>query len=308
MKNFLAKIWIPALLVAMAAIQSFGIDISRAIAYRWTSDSLSTALTADTTHLDSIQTDTLADTLRRLDTLELADTLELPDSLMAKPEADTLFISARDTIKIPDSLQFTDPFFYKYYIAVKDSTTRFHVRDSLIQAGDTLEVQKLDSLYIKDSTEVAVARFNAWYSSLTRRERKKYDAEQALPALIAASNRKMEIKDSIKSRRDSVIKATPRILETFAFPDSLHYKRIVTWKHDRDFHDLKGLRDQQTDSSFNYNFHDYNFYRDDLNASWLGVIGSPVQLYDYFKRQEEENAIFYSPYQIFSYTPATLPN
>jgi hypothetical protein len=138
-------------------------------------------------------------------------------------------------------------------------------------------------------------------------ERKKYDAEQALPGLIAKANRKMAIKDSIKNRRDSIIQATPRILETFAFPDSLHYKRIVTWTHDRDFHEIVGLRDQSTDSSFNYNFHDYNFYRDDLNASWLGVIGSPVQLYDYFKREEDNNEIYYSPYQIYSYTPETLP-
>ncbi len=307
MKNFLAKIWIPTLLVAVAAMQSFGIDISRAISYRWASDSLSNASTVDTTQLDSIQIDTLSDTLRRPDTLKLADTLELSDSLMAKPEADTLFISARDTIKIPDSLQFTDPFFYKYYIAVKDSTTRFQVRDSLLQAGDTLELYRLDSLYIKDSTEVAIAKHNAWYASLSRKERRKYDAEQKLPELIAAANRKMAIKDSIRAYKDSVMENTPRILQTFAFPDSMQYKRIVTWTHDRDFHDLVGLRDQSPDSSFNVNFHEYPFFKQDVNATWLGVAGSPAELYDYFKRQEEDNAIFYTPYQMWSYTPETLP-
>ena len=117
----------------------------------------------------------------------------------------------------------------------------------------------------------------------------------------------MEIKDSIKTRRDSIIEATPRILETFAFPDSLHYKRIITWKHDRYFHQLEGLRDQSVDTSFNYNFHDYPFFKDDVNATWLGVAGSPVQLYNYFKRQETDNAIFYSPYQYYSYTPESLP-
>ena len=307
MKNFLAKIWIPALLVAVAAIQSFGIDISRAISYGWASDSLSTLPASDTTHLDSILIDTLPDTLRKADTLNLADTLELPDSLMAKPEADTLFISARDTIKIPDSLQYTDPFFFKYYIAVKDSTTRFQVRDSLLQAGDTLELYRLDSLYIKDSTEVAIAKHNAWYASLSRKERKKYDAEQKLPELIAAANRKMAIKDSIRAYKDSVIENTPRILQTFAFPDSMQYKRIVTWTHDRDFHDLVGLRDQSPDSSFNVNFHEYPFYKQDVNATWLGVAGSPAEMLDYFKRQEEDNAIFYTPYQMWSYTPETLP-
>ena len=297
MKNLIAKIWVPALLVLVAGLQSFGIDAGRAVCLKRLADSLAL------TRIDTI--DAAIDTF--ISDIQPIDSLSVDSTVVDTLQIDTLILQARDTIKVPEELKDTDPFFYKYYIAVKDSTTRKEVRDSLLTAGDTLEVLKLDSLYLKDSADVAKAKFDAWYGSLTRRERKKYDTEQALPALIAASNRKMEIKDSIRARKDSIIEATPRILETFAFPDSLHYKRIVTWKHDRDFHDLVGLRDQQTDSSFNYNFHDYNFYRDDLNASWLGVIGSPVQLYDYFNRKEEENAIFYTPYQIYSYTPATLP-
>ena len=319
MRKIVSRIWVPALLVMVAAMQSFGIDAGRAVGLRRLADSLILTRQADSSLLtehtsDStapVLTDTLAADSLVADSL-LTDSL-LTDSLYNDTTAvdsvkvDTLILSARDTIKVPDSLKETDPFFYKYYIAVKDSTTRREVRDSLIMAGDTLELMKLDSLYIKDSTEVAQAKHAAWYASLSRRERKRYDAELALPGLIAEANRKMARKDSIKNRRDSIIQATPRILETFAFPDSLHYKRIVTWTHDRDFHEIVGLRDQSTDSSFNYNFHDYNFYRDDLNASWLGVIGSPVQLYDYFKRPETNNEIYYAPYQIYSFTPETLP-
>ena len=286
MKKVVAKIWVPMLLVLTAAVQSFGIDAHRAVRLRGLADSLALTRIEDSTDTGIAVADSLA-----------ADSLTL----------DTLFLTARDTIKVPDSLQYTDPFFYKYYIAVKDSATRAQVRDSLIMAGDTLELMKLDSLYIKDSTEVAIAKHNAWYASLTRKERKKYDAEQKLPALIAAANRKLEIKDSIKAYKDSVIEATPRILETFAFPDSMHYKRIVTWNHDRYFHNLNDLRDQSADSSFNYNFHDYPFFKEDVNATWLGVSGSPVQLYDYFKRQEIDNAIFYTPYSIYTYTPENLP-
>ena len=286
MKNFWAKIWIPTLLVTFAALQAFGIDIKRAASYRMTEDTLALASTVDTSAF-----------LAQNDSLILKD-----DSL-----ANTLVLSARDTIKAPDSLKLTDPFFYKYYVAVKDSTTRAFVRDSLITAGDTIAALRLDSLYLKDSTDMAIAKHNAWYASLSRRERKKYDAEVKLPELIAAANRKMEIKDSIRAYKDSVIENTPRILETFAFPDSMQYKRIVTWKHDRDFHDLVELRDQAPDSSFNNNFHEYPFYKQDVNATWLGVAGSPVQLYDYFKREEENDAIFYAPYQIWSYTPETLP-
>ena len=281
MRKTMSKIWVPALLVMAAAMQSFGIDAGRSVGLRRLADSLALSRQSDSLYVDSTATDSVL--------------------------VDTLILSARDTIKVPDSLRETDPFFYKYYIAVKDSTTRRQVRDSLLLAGDTLEVLKLDSLYIKDSTDVAKAKHDAWYASLSRMERKKYDAELALPGLIAKANKKVARKDSIKARRDSIIQATPRILETFAFPDSLHYKRIVTWTHDTDFHEIEGLRDQSTDTSFNYNFHDYKFYRDDLNASWLGVIGSPVQMFDYFKRQDDNNEIYYSPYQIYSYTPETLP-
>ena len=307
MKNLMTKIWVPALLVLLAAVQSFGIDTHRAAKLWGFADTLVLTRLDDTTSAegivtDSLQKDTLLSDSLIIDSLAIDDSLAL-DSLVT----DTLKLTARDTIVVPDSLRETDPFFFKYYIAVKDSVTRMQVRDSLIMAGDTIELMKLDSLYIKDSTEVAEAAFAAWYSSLSRRERKKYDAEQALPALIAAANRKLEIKDSIKTYKDSVLAATPRILETYAVPDSLLYKRIITWKHDRNFQDIKEMRDQSADSSFNYNFHDYPFYKQDVNATWLGVIGSPVQLYNWFKREDVDNAIFYSPYSIYSYTADNLP-
>ena len=290
MKNLLAKIWIPLLLVTLAALQSFGIDAGRAIGFRRISDSLyvnrledSTAI--DSTALDSVITDSI-----------LTDTI---------PADTASLLTARDTIKVPDSLRYTDPFFYKYYIAVKDSTTRAMVRDSLMQACDTLELMKLDSLYIKDSTETAIAKFNAWYASLTKKERKKYDYEQALPAKIAALNRKMEVKDSIKAAKDSVIAATPRILETFAIPDSMQYKRIITWKEDRHFHDVNL---QKFDTTYNYHFNEYPYYGEDINTTWLGVSGSPEQTYNYFKRADTDNAIFYTALQRYSYSPETLPN
>ena len=276
MKNLLAKIWVPLILVSLAAIQSFGIDAGRSASLRALADSL--VLT------------------------QLTDTTNITDSILP---AD--IPSAKDTIKIPDSLQFTDPFKYRYYIALKDSTTRFQVRDSLMAAGDTLELMRLDSLYIKDSTEVAEAAHAAWYASLTRKERKKYDAEQALPGLIAAANRKIEIKDSIRAYKDSVRQSIPRILETFAVPDSLHFKRIITWTHDRDFQNLVEVRDMAPDTSYIRSFNDYVFFNEDINATWLGISGSPVQLYDWFKRTEEANAIFYTPYSIWNYTPENLP-
>ena len=271
MKNVLAKIWVPMLLVVIAAAQSFGIDAGRSAGLRRLADSLAFS--------------------------QLQDTTDVSDSI----------ISPRDTILVPDSLKYTDPFRFKYYIALKDSTTRFQTRDSLLAAGDTLEAFRLDSLYIKDSTDMAQAAHAAWYASLTRKERRRYDAQQALPGLIAAANRKIEIKDSIKAYRDSVRESIPRILETFAIPDSLHFKRIITWKNDRDFQNLVEVRDMDQDTSYKRSFNDYVFFNEDINASWLGVSGSPVQLYDWFKRDEEDNAIFYTPYRLWNYSPEDLP-
>ena len=302
MKRFIAKIWIPTLLVLTAAVQSFGIDLGRSTRLHKIADSLYINNLTDSNAVNS-QLDTLA-----VDSLILnnfaADSLIL-DTLIAE---ESKKIMARDTIVVPDSLKETDPFFYKYYIAVKDSLTRAETRDSLIQAGDTLELMKLDSLYLKDSADVAKAKFDAWYRSLTRQERKKYDTQQALPALIAASRRKLEIKDSIRAHKDSVIQATPRVLETFAFPDSMQYKRIVTWKHDRDFHNMVELRDQWKDTSYNVNFTEYPHLKKDVGATWLGVAGSPVELYNFFKREVNQDAIFFTPYQLWTYTPENLPN
>lgn len=290
MKNFLAKIWFPTLLIGLAAVQSFGIDASRALSIPGLRDSIILSRIDDTSSAEVAVVDSSSATP---DTLAVADTAV----------QDT--IAARDTIRIPDSLEFKDPFFFKYYIAVKDSTTRKQIRDSLMQIGDTLELMKLDSLYIKDSTEVAVAKFNAWYNSLTRKERKKYDYEQELPAKIAEMNRKMEVKDSLRAVKDSIISATPRILETFAVPDSMHYKRIITWKHDRKFHDVNI---QKFDTTYNYHFYDYPFFKEDVNTTWLGVSGSPEQSFNYFKRENLDNAIFYTGLQRYSFTAENLLN
>ena len=120
MKRFLAKIWVPLLLVTIAAIQSFGIDASRSVGFRRLTDSLAHNNLADTTSLrDSI-----------IPAGQAADSTHADSA--ANDSTINLILTARDTIKIPDSLKLTDPFKYRYYIAIKDSTTRMQVRDSLL--------------------------------------------------------------------------------------------------------------------------------------------------------------------------------
>ena len=301
MKKLIAKIWVPALLVLVAGVQSFGIDASRAVGLKMLSDSLTTLRSNDSSDVSVAVPDSVVPAI--------VDSL-LPltaDTVLTETADSTVVLTAKDTIVPPDSLKEKDPFFYKYYLAVKDPETRAYVRDTLMTNGDSLELHMFDSLYIKDSIETARLKHELWYANASRKERKKYDTEQALPGLIAANLRKLEIKDSIRAYKDSVIQNTPRILETFAFPDSMHYKRIVTWKHDMNFHNMVDLREQWPDTSYNVHFHDYPFLKEDVGATWLGVAGSPVENYNFFKRQENQDAIFFTPYQSWTFTPETLP-
>ena len=195
MKNVLSKIWIPTVLIGIAAIQSYGTGAGKpgtSFGLAHLSDSIqavagtshpdSTMAAADTTaYQDSILS--AADTTAYQDSiLSAADTTAYQDSTLAAADspdmilpADTIpQLTARDTIIAPDSLRDTDPLRYRYYVELKDSLTRLHTRDSLRSLGDSLELHKLDSLIFKDSSETAYRDSIAWFNSLSRRERKKY--------------------------------------------------------------------------------------------------------------------------------------
>lgn len=225
-------------------------------------------------------------------------------SLFLAPIDTTPHLTARDTIFPPDSLRDIDPFRYKYYVAILDSLTHRIVVDSLKTAGDSLDWPKVDSLYRLDSAIRKKAEFDAWYAGLTKTERKKYDfaVKEKLKKHLADSV--LNVKDSLKAHRDSVKEATPRILETFAVPDSLQYKRIIQWTHEREFHKMD-IR--EPDTSYNHWLHDYPFYRKDVNATWLGVAGSALQYYNWFNRASENGVSFYTPYEAWTYSAKTLP-
>ncbi|MBO8453065.1 MAG: putative porin [Bacteroidetes bacterium] len=270
MVKLIGKILVPALLVGTAAIQSFGIDAGRAV--RFLQDHDSTAFSQGP------------------DSLYISDSMDIMD---------TTVVSPRDTITVPDSLRETDPLKFRYFIALRDSVTRIQTRDSLMAAKDTIGLMQFDSLYTKDSAEVAQAN-----GSLTKKERRKYDYEQELPKKMAAAMAKLERADSIKAAKDSAIAAKPRILETYAVPDSMQYKRMITWTHDRNFNEVQ-LFDY--DTTYNWHYNDLPIYREDINANHLGPAGSASQLYNFFRREEADNAIFFTPYQIYNYTPENLP-
>ena len=299
MKSVLSKIWIPAVFIGMAAVQSYGIDVGRTAAYSGMFPLTDTIPSAtDTILKDSAEATFGTDSI----IASAEDSLMTADSIAA---ADTLpKLSARDTIIAPDSLMDTDPFRYRYYVELKDSLTRAMTRDSLRALGDSLELHRLDSLVFKDSSETAYRDSIAWFNSLSRREKKKYLAQLELPILMARADSILNAKDSIRARKDSIIAATPRILETYAVPDSMQYKRLIIWTHDRYFNNITLHRQ---DTTYNYHFNDYPFFKTDVNATYLGVIGSPAETYDFFQRTDEENAIFYTPYRMYNYSPESLP-
>lgn len=213
--------------------------------------------------------------------------LKLGSTGLDKP---TEYIDPRDTTVIPDSLRDTDPFRYKYYVALRDSLIHVLVRDSLIAAGDNDDYIRLDSIYAVDSAAAALERYNLWYASLSKEERKKILFERKMVLQKARADSLNNLKENRKAVRDSIIEETPRILTTFAVPDSMQYKRIIQWTVDQDF---QKFDISSPDTLYTTHLDDYPFRKQDVNASWLGVSGSPVQQYNYHKRQKNAYGVEY---------------
>lgn len=322
----------------------------------------------------------------QMEEFKIADSLLTADDSLSWDNfaEDTLvLLTARDTVKVPDSLKLTDPWRWRYYVALVDSLTHRQTADSLQREGDSLmmrynsvcdsiaedtpdfravydsiyngsrvdeemavdtfraeaelvpasgdtlrtadtlswrpayvralgdstlaafdfaERAKLDSVYRADSTARAKAAFLEWYNSLTPEARKKYDFEQKELRKLAVRDSLDEIKAEKRAVRDSIRKNTPRILETYAIPDSMFYKRIIAWNEDRDFGQINPY---VPDTSYNYHFYDYPFLREDVNATWLGTSGSPVQSYNFFNRKSD-GVSFYDAYSTWTFTPETF--
>ncbi len=308
--NVLSRMWFPAAVVSVA--------IAATVA---TTDPVESTYVVCHPEVSSPLQDTVkyplgAYKLRRRGNFDAAS---LPDSVLKAlgitlsfEEEDTIpRIFARDTMVVPDSLRLTDPFRYKYYVALLDSLTHRIVSDSLLRSYDSLMVAEdtlharldsadrymLDSLYYRDSTIRAREAFLAWYNGLSKEERKKYDYEQKVKRKMAIADSLNAIKEEKQAKRDSIRESTPRVLQTFAIPDSLKYKRLITWNVDQEFHDVHA---RVPDTTYNHYFYDYAFRREDVNATWLGVAGSAVQPYNYFKRREGDSPEFYSFYEPWS--------
>ena len=286
MKERLKRSFFPLILACLFALQTMGMDLRRARAFR-------------------PEARPLEDTIIYRNPFGRVRG-DIPDTAYFRlsPIDTTPVLTARDTIFPPDSLLLTDPFRYRYYVATFDSLTHRIIVDSLRQAGDSVDWPRLDSIYYADSAARKKAAFEAWYASLDKVERKKYDMGVREKEKMRIADSLQTIRDSIQAYRDSVREYTPRILETFALADSMQYKRIIQWTHGRELHQMDV---QVPDTSYNYRFYDYPFQRRDVNATWLGVAGSALQTYNFLDRESENGVSFYDPYESWTYSPTTLP-
>lgn len=124
------------------------------------------------------------------------------------------------------------------------------------------------------------------------------------PKIYTPRELKQMRRDSIWAYKDSVIRSRPRVLETYFLPDSLMYKRMVLWKTGTYFNNPTEIK---PDTTFNTNYTELPYQRNDVGATTLGVSGSAMLYYNFFKRTDQEVFPFFSPYLAYSYTPETMP-
>ena len=306
MKNWWSEILVPVAVASLTLAGTAGVETSRTFRPEGRFQQLH-AWRIDTLSRETARKDTVKKAVVRKDTLRTNLSDEefdfFGETEVSKDTTPVIF--ARDTMKVPDSLKWKDPFLYRWYVAVKDSLTHRIVIDSLKAAGDSLDWPVIDSLYLADSTAVAREKFRIWYAGLPKAERKKYDFEQKLPGILRRQDSIRHVKDSIKHIKDSILQNTPRILETAFLPDSLYYKRLVAWKHDRYFNRLAVM---EWDTTSNYHFHDFPYLKEDIGGASLGTTGSAVQTFNFFKREDPRSTVsYYAPYESWTYTPSSLP-
>lgn len=201
--------------------------------------------------------------------LLFAQEVALPDTLKSSA-VDSVAIAAMDSIAVaPDSIA----------VGARDSL----VAGGMLAAVDSIAVA--DSLAVGDSLAVADSLQSTAVELTERQKRKMY-------------------RDSVKMVRDSIRLSTPRVLNTSAFPDSLYYEKIIAWNTNTYFNKQKRI---DVDTTFNDWYTEYPFFHEDVNATYLGVIGSATQNFNWFKRRELDVAPFYAPYLPYTYTPETMP-
>lgn len=173
---------------------------------------------------------------------------------------------------------------------------------------DSLSMKKLVELTIQGETEMIQELYDSLMvisgNTLLPLDSLNLNKLAFPPKIYTPKELKQMHRDSIWAYKDSVIRARPRVLETYFFPDSLMYRRMVLWKAGTYFNNPTEIK---PDTTFNTNYTELPYQKNDVGATTLGVAGSAMQYYNFFKRTESEVFPFFSPYLAYSYTPETMP-
>ena len=233
--------------------------------------------------------------------------MSMPYDVMAGVPQDSLSVQADSVIgqdsMLEDSLAGPDTLVIPDSLAVPDSSV---VSDSLL-LPDSLAAA--DSLTQSDSTAADSVKV------LTKRElkrmardsvRKVKDAYKDSVAMVKQQKADSihRIKDRIRTVKDSIRWSRPRVLETVFLPDSLYYDRIISWTTGTRVNEY---RHADMDTTFNDWYTEYPFYKEDIDAVYLGTVGSAVQNVNFFKRREFDIFKAYAPYITYSHTPENMP-
>ena len=76
------------------------------------------------------------------------------------------------------------------------------------------------------------------------------------------------------------------------------------WKHNTYVNSQETIK---FDTSFNYHFYDLPFYKNDVNAQYLGTSGSAALPFNYFKREHVDVFPFFDVQLPYTYVPETMP-
>ena len=233
--------------------------------------------------------------------------MSMPYDVMAGVPQDSLSVQADSVIgqdsMLKDSLAGPDTLVIPDSLSVPDSSV---VSDSLL-LPDSLAAA--DSLTQSDSTAADSVKV------LTKRElkrmvrdsvRKVKDAYKDSVAMVKQQKADSihHIKDRIRTVKDSIRWSRPRVLETVFLPDSLYYDRIISWTTGTRVNEY---RHADMDTTFNDWYTEYPFYKEDIDAVYLGTVGSAVQNVNFFKRREFDIFKAYAPYITYSHTPENMP-
>ncbi len=185
----------------------------------------------------------------------------------------------------------------------------FTMSDSVIYKKlDSLMMDRLIQLKIQGEDSLIVELYDSlqivYKNTLPPLDSLKLQDLAFPPKVYTAKELRLMEKEKKFKFKDSVIRSLPRILDTYVFADSIKYKRMFLWQEDSYFNRPKNI---SPDTSFNRNYSELPFQKNDAGATTLGVSGSAVQYHNYFKREENSIFPFFSPYISYSYTPETIP-